>query len=67
MSIQHHRVHGDTIGNFLGEPIYQSIQEDGKNYIFDRIADGDDEGYSLFQLRKDEILVNPGLIYRASN
>ena len=67
MRIQQHAVHGATIGNFLGQPIYQTVEEEGQHYVFDRIADGDADGYSLFQLNNDEILIEPGLIYKQSS
>ena len=66
MSVHHYANHGPQIGNYLGEPIYESIEEEGTVYIFDRIAESDDLGCPLDQLRKNEMLFNPGLIYRIS-
>jgi len=35
-----------------------------REYVFDRIAECDAEGCSLDQLKKNEVLIRPGLIYR---
>ena len=52
------------IGDFLGQPIYQTIESQDVTYIFDRIAENVDGEFPLEQLSKDELLVKPGLIYR---
>jgi len=52
------------IGDFLGQPIYQTIESQNVTYIFDRIAENVDGEFPLEQLSKDELLVKPGLIYR---
>jgi len=51
-------------GNFLGQPIYQTIESHSVTYIFDRIAENIDGEFPLDQLGKDELLIRPGLIYR---
>lgn len=58
----HH--HGKEVGSYLGEPIYETIEEEGANYHFDRIAISDDDGCPLDQLDIGELMVGPGLIYR---
>jgi len=52
------------LGDFLGQPIYQTIESRNLTYVFDRIADNIDGEFPLDQLNKDELLVKPGLIYR---
>ncbi len=52
------------LGDFLGQPIYQTIESQNLTYVFDRIADNIDGEFPLDQLNKDELLVKPGLIYR---
>ena len=52
------------VGDFLGQPIYETIESQNTTYIFDRIAKNIDGEFPLDQLRKNEILVKPGLIYR---
>ena len=58
--------YGRAIGSYLGKTIFESISEGegGRKYVFDRIADSDDEGIPLTQLKSDEVLFAPGLIYR---
>jgi hypothetical protein len=58
---------GPAIGTYLGRPIFATIQRDGQRYVFDRIAEGDTEGYPLTQLKKDEVLMMPGIIYRRAS
>ena len=52
------------IGDYLGHPVYQTIESQNAIYIFDRIAENIDGEFPLDQLNKDELLVKPGLIYR---
>ena len=58
------REYGPAIGTFLGKPIYKSITEQENEYVFDRLADCDDDGCPLDQLDKGEMMLNPGLIYK---
>ena len=58
------REYGPAIGTFLGRPIYQTITEEERQYVFDRLADCDEDGCPLDQLNKDELMMNPGLIYK---
>ena len=58
------REYGPAIGTFLGKPIYKTITEEERQYIFDRLADCDEDGCPLDQLNKDEVMMNPGLIYK---
>jgi hypothetical protein len=51
-------------GNYLGQPIYQTIESHSGTYVFDRIAENIDGEFPLDQLGKDELLIRPGLIYR---
>lgn len=53
-----------NIGTHFGKPIYQTIESDGVKYDYDRKAECDDEGCPLQQLAKNELLFNPGLIYK---
>jgi hypothetical protein len=53
------------IGKYLGHPIYKTIQSHNGTYVFDRIARNIDGEFPLDQLNKDELLIKPGLIYRA--
>ena len=52
------------VGNYLGQPIYQTIESGNDTYVFDRIAESIDGEFPLDQLNKDELLIKPGLIYR---
>jgi len=52
------------VGNFLGQPIYETITSHNGTYVFDRIARSIDGEFPLDQLGKDELLIRPGLIYR---
>jgi len=60
-------VFGPSIGMHLGKPIYKSIESDGVQYNFDRKAERDTEGYPLQQLENNEMLFNPGLIYKKAS
>lgn len=59
---QTHRV--SQVGNYLGQPIYKTIESNNATYVFDRIAVCVDGEFPLDQLNKDELLIRPGLIYR---
>ena len=59
---QAHRT--SLVGNYLGQPIYQTIESRSGTYIFDRIAENVDGEFPLDQLSKDELLIRPGLIYK---
>lgn len=59
---QTHR--GPQVGNYLGQPIYETIESNDGTYVFDRIAENIDGEFPLDQLSKDELLIRPGLIYR---
>ena len=52
------------VGNYLGQPIFKTIQARNGTYVFDRIAENIDGEFPLDQLNKDELLIRPGLIYR---
>ena len=52
-------------GSYLGQPIHQTIESRSGTYVFDRIAENIDGEFPLDQLSKDELLIRPGLIYRA--
>lgn len=54
----------ETIGSFLGQPIYPTIETGSVTYIFDRIATSIDGEFPLDQLNRNELLIRPGLIYR---
>lgn len=58
-------VYGPPIGSHLGKPIFSSVEtEEGSKYIFDRLAECDRDGCPLDQLSKNELMFNPGLIYK---
>ncbi|UCC56589.1 MAG: hypothetical protein JSU75_02155 [Gammaproteobacteria bacterium] len=52
------------VGNYLGQPIRETITAATGTYVFDRIARNVDGEFPLDQLNKDELLIRPGLIYR---
>lgn len=58
--------YGNSIGSHLGKPIYDVMEdtETNQQFTFVRIAKGDAEGYPLDQLKSNEVLFNPGLIYK---
>jgi len=55
---------GSHVGNYMGQPIFQTIESASGTYVFDRIAESVDGEFPLDQLNKDELLIRPGLIYR---
>lgn len=55
---------GQAIGNYLGRPIFESIEVQDDTYVFDRIAQYEDDEFPLDRLSENEVLVEPGLIYR---
>lgn len=57
-------VYGPAIGSHLGKSIYQTIESEGIKYNFDRMAQCDSDGCPLQQLATNEVLFNPGLIYK---
>ncbi len=61
------KIYGPVIGSHLGKQIFETVEAGSHKYIFDRIAVGDDDGYPLYQLRKNEILFESGLIYRQAS
>jgi hypothetical protein len=52
------------VGDFMGQPIQETITASSRTYVFDRIAKHIDGEFPLDQLSKDELLIRPGLIYR---
>ena len=56
-----------NIATHFGKPIYQTIESNGIKYDYDRKAVCDDDGCPLQQLSKNEILFNPGLIYKKAS
>jgi hypothetical protein len=58
--------YGPAIGTHLGKPIFSTIESDAGKFKFDRLAECDREGCPLDQLRKDELMFNPGLIYKSA-
>ncbi len=61
---QTHTPRGAKVGNFMGQPIFETIITRNVTYVFDRIARSIDGEFPLDQLGKDELLILPGLIYR---
>ncbi len=62
--MSHRSLARPSIGQYMGKPIFESIEVQNEAYTFDRIAQYVDDGYPLDQLNQDELLVEPGLIYR---
>lgn len=60
----HKSSYGPTIGSHLGKPIFQTIESEGIKYNFERMAECDTDGCPLQQLAANEVLFNPGLIYK---
>lgn len=56
--------HSHAIGNYMGKPIFESIEVQDNTYVFDRIAQYEDDEFPLDRLSANELLVEPGLIYR---
>jgi len=54
----------NAIGAYLGKPIFESIELQDEPYVFDRIAQYEDDEFPLDRLSENEVLVEPGLIYR---
>jgi len=52
------------VGDYLGQPIRETITASTGTYIFDRIEKNVDGEFPLDQLDKNELLIRPGLIYR---
>lgn len=59
--------YGRAIGSHLGKPIYETLKDQDVTYIFDRMAQCDDEGCPLDQVKRGELLVQPGLIYKKAS
>ncbi|TCK18785.1 hypothetical protein DFR30_2069 [Thiogranum longum] len=55
---------GNAIGTYFGKPIFESIELQNEPYVFDRIAQYEDDEFPLDRLSENEVLVEPGLIYR---
>jgi hypothetical protein len=56
---------GPSIGTYGDRPIPEWIERDGQKYAFDRPAQKDAaDAVVLAQLRLDEAVISPGLIYR---
>lgn len=54
----------NAIGIYMGKPIYESIEVQDDTYVFDRIAEYEDDEFPLDRLSANELLIQPGLIYR---
>ena len=52
------------VGDYMGQPIHETIESPNGTYVFDRIASNVDGEFPLDQLGKNELLIKPGLIYR---
>ena len=61
------QVYGARIGSYLGKPIFESIKNTEGEYLFDRIARCVDNEYPLDQLDRNEVLLEPGLIYKQAS
>ena len=59
---------GPSIGTYLDRDIPEWFDKAGERFIYDRIAVNDTDGATpLAQLRPDEFVVAPGLIYRRAS
>ena len=58
--------YGHRIGSLYGKPIFDEINDQDNNarLVFVRIAIGDTDGFPLDQLKPNEVLFSPGIIYR---
>lgn len=63
----HKFVYGPTVGSYLGKPIFQTIESEGIKYNFDRMAECESDGCPLQQLATNEVMFNPGLIYKKAS
>jgi len=59
-----HLVYGPQIGSHLGKAIYETIESEDTKLQYVRKASCEIDGCSLEQLKQDEVMINPGLIYR---
>lgn len=66
MTVKKHE-YGRAIGSHLGKPIYEFFKDENATYIFDRLAQCDTEGCPLDQVKKGELLFQPGLIYKKAS
>ena len=55
---------GPKVGDYMGKPIFKTVENQNGTYVFDRIANCDAEGCPLDQLSHNELLLEPGLIYK---
>lgn len=56
---------GPSIGTYRDRPIPEWMNKAGERFNYDRIAiEDEDGGCPLSQMRPDEFMVAPGLIYR---
>lgn len=55
---------GPVIGDFMGKPIFQSLEQSGTSYEFDRLATCNADECYIQDLKNSELFVRPGLIYR---
>ena len=56
-----------NVSTYNGKPVYKTIESDGVKYNYDRKAECDEDGCPLQQLASNEILFNPGLIYKKAS
>jgi len=56
---------GPVVGDFMGKPIFKTIEQAGTSYEFDRLANCDADEFFIQDLKNYELFVRPGLIYRA--
>jgi hypothetical protein len=58
--------HGPSVGEHHGKEIPAYIlDDDGTRYDYNRVAVETDGGVELSQLSREEVVIAPGLIYRA--
>ena len=53
-----------VIGTHLGKAIRKTIESDGNVFQYDRVAECDHDGCPLDQLKRDEVMLKEGLIYK---
>lgn len=58
---------GHAITSHLGRPVAPAISNEQGSFVFDRVAECNEDGCPLDQLQSDEIMIHPGLIYRQAS
>ncbi len=62
--MEKHKVIGPTVGMHLGKPIFQVIEANDTRFEYNRVAECDNDGCPLDQLKSGELMLKSGLIYK---